>query len=74
MVLVRGFNSGSVDGGHGGRVVMGRFYTEVSIPGSVDGRHGGCVGSKLRFQFQGVLMADMVVVLVLHRGFNSREC
>ena len=50
------------------------FCTEVSIPGSVDGRHGGCVGSAQRFQFQGVLMADMVVVLVLHRGFNSREC
>ena len=43
LVLDRGFNSGNVDG-----------------------RHGGCVGSAQRFQFQGVLMADMVVVLVLH--------
>ena len=53
---------GSVDGRHGGRVVIGWFCTEVSIPGSVDGRHGGCVCSTQRFQFQGVLMADMVVM------------
>ena len=29
---------GSVDGRHGGRVVIGWFWTEVSIPGSVDSR------------------------------------
>ena len=54
--------AGSVDGRHGGRVLIGWFYTEVSIPGSVDGGHGGCVGSAQRFQFQVVLIADMVVV------------
>ena len=41
---------------------MGWFCTEVSIPESVDSRHGGSVGSAQRFQFQVVLMADMVVV------------
>ena len=48
------------------------LIVEVSISGSVDDRHGGCVGSALRFQFPVVLMTDMVVVLVLHRGFNFR--
>ena len=38
------------------------FCSEVSMPGSVDSRHGGSVGSAQRFQFQVVLMVDMVVV------------
>ena len=50
------------------------FCTEVSILGSVDGRHGDCVWFCTEVSILGSVDGDMVVVLVLHRGFNSREC